>query len=182
MDRKRKDSSPKRAGRRFAPYRGSISGSGAGMSDEQALAILREVESGPGRQSPDIEVVVGTEPVSAQTEMSVGPAPDDPEIGWTVRKIGGFGSPITRFAYSLPDAYPSEAPRVVISKADLRSPIRSVLDQGKALRLVEDALGQGESLRMRLLMDKSTIDIQLSGDVSDGLEASLSDLIDRSLD
>jgi hypothetical protein len=174
MDRKNKDSEVKPA-RPFAPYRGSISGSGEGMTDEEALSILRKVKPRADRQDPHVEVIVGAEKSPAQTEMAMGIAVPVPR---TAFGKGIYVSP--KLYENLPKTV--APPRVVIPRTDLKESLRSILGRAKALRTVEDALGQGQSLRMRLLLDKSTIDLDLSREDSEDLEASLSDLIDKSID
>lgn len=181
MSKKRKGhSSSKPLPLGVVPDRGSTSGSGEGMSDEEALEILRKTEPGPVRENPDIEVVVGAKEHPAQTmiPLRVEKSVLEPEILARAKEMR-VEPLVPVYEKALKEAFVPR--RVVISRADLHSSIRSVLDRAKALRLAEEALGKGESLRMRLLLDKSTIDVDLSRKDSDNLEATFSDLIDRSL-
>ena len=167
--------------RRIVPDRGSISGSGEGMSDAEALAILRKKESPSARENPDIEVVVKTEPPKDQTELPMELPGYTPIEGWS-KAVSTYKNPsLSDLSYYLEKLTP-DLTRIAIDKADLNSPLGSILDQTSAIRLAEQVWGKGESLRMRLLLDRSTIDLDLPKGDSDALEATIHDLIDRSLD
>lgn len=169
--------------RGVVPDRGSIAGTGEGMSDEEALAILRGVADQPTGTDPDIEVVVGDAAERAsQTQMPVAIEGVHPPIEIMQKAAAAMAGRSFRLSTrQIPLKKIAEPPRVIISREDLRSSMRAVFDQTKTLRLAEDALAKNETLRMRILMDKSTIDFDVSKQASDDLEATFSDLIDRSL-
>jgi hypothetical protein len=182
MTRKSDTKDSRATGNRVVPERGTISGSGVGMPDEQALSILRNVEPGPARNDPDIEVVVGAKEQPAQVEIPLSMEKHEADAPAKAFKKMSMKPGLFTVPVATPPPLPDIVPRIVIQRMDLHSSLRSVLDRAKALRLAEDAFGHGESLRMRLLMDRSTIDLDLSQADSEDLEASLSDLIDKSID
>jgi hypothetical protein len=55
-EKKRHQSNPDLPARRIVTDRGSISGSGGGMSDAEALAILRRKEPRSARENPDSSI------------------------------------------------------------------------------------------------------------------------------
>lgn len=165
----------RRASDRIVPERGTISGSGSGMSDEEALAVLRRVEPKPGAEEPDIEVVVSPSVSRHQTRIPSSFFGKEADL----HLLKPFASQHA-YSYSSQETKPSEG-KIVVNAENLSSTVRSVLDRGHVLPLAEDALGKGEPLRMRLFLGKSTIDLDLSEEQLGGLDLTLDELIARAV-